>query len=360
MKRKKTVRFVPHPETVRKYKILLMLFFLTIAALPILFVIYVSITEGVLVISFVKLLYMAIGYLLYAVGCFKAIDYLIKGYKIVYFNPKILTMNLIFELVLVAPIFIIFFGFWGWSLLIPGDMAMVFFSIPFILVLVYVVLMGFLINVFNFLSVYANMMYLDDIFEGNERSSWQYIMSSMSKLGTSIRYALTKEVIFLPAALLGRVSRTAGAAASQTLEIATAFTVPMIVLEKMGVKQAFEASSKMIKRNISKVPDVLFLLNAPELWGIFLALVMFFANMFIGFALFEQPINDLIAAGKFGMGPFILISQMFLLIMVPSVLFVLYYATVGSSSKVMGMMLFYFKLKGYPVDLETIKKYDVE
>jgi hypothetical protein len=357
---KKTVKFVPHPETVRKYKIILMLFFLIIAILPLAFVIYVSMAEGILAVTFLRIIYMTIGYVVYAIGCYKAIDYLIKGYKIVYFNPKILTMNLIFELVLVAPIFIIFFGFWGWAILIPGNIAMVFFFIPFILVLVYVVIMGFLINVFNFLSVYANLLYLDDIFEGNERSSWQYIMSSMSKLGTAIRYALTKEVIFLPAAMLSGMNRTVGAAASQTLEIATAFTVPMIVLEKMGIKQAFENSGKMIKNNISKVPDVLFLLNAPELWGIFLALVMFFANMFIGFGLFEQPINDLIAAGDFGLGPFIWISQMFLLIMVPSVLFVLYYATVGSSSKTMGIMLFYFKLKGYPVDLETIKKYDVE
>jgi hypothetical protein len=186
---KKTVKFVPHPETVRKYKIILMLFFLIIAILPLAFVIYVSMAEGILAVTFLRIIYMTIGYVVYAIGCYKAIDYLIKGYKIVYFNPKILTMNLIFELVLVAPIFIIFFGFWGWAILIPGDIAMVFFFIPFILVLVYVVIMGFLINVFNFLSVYANLLYLDDIFEGNERSSWQYIMSSMSKLGTAIRYA---------------------------------------------------------------------------------------------------------------------------------------------------------------------------
>lgn len=362
MTERETVKFVPHPETVRKYKILLMAFFLIVALLPILFVLYISIIEGILLLTITELIYMAFGYILFAVGCFKTIDILIKGYSIVYFNPKILTMNIFFELVLITPVFLMFFGFWGYMPFVSTEIAFLLLVLSFVLVLVYIIAMGFLINVFKFLSVYANLLYLSDTFEGKQKSSFGYIMSSLSKLGTAVKYALGKEVVYTPTALMHAIgAERMAAATSQTLDIVTVFTIPIIVLEKLKVKEAFENSMNIVKKNAKKIPEIFFLLKGPEMFGIVLALVALFANMIVGVLILEELIKqsaegDVLMSSTYGL---VMIAQIFLVFMIPSTLFVIYYASVGSSSKYMAIMLFYFKLKGYPVDLETIKTYQI-
>ncbi|OGI12640.1 hypothetical protein A3K64_03600 [Candidatus Micrarchaeota archaeon RBG_16_36_9] len=342
----KTVRLIPNPDILSKHKRIVILFFLILGILPILFSYVLFYKDNLnFIINFIISI---IWYIIYTIGAFKGIDTLIKGYKVLYFNPKILLMNLIFLVILIIPIFALFFGF-----SIPlflnssSQLQLGIFIVSLLLLVFYVSFLFFAINIVHFLSIYAELLYLFDSFSGKPSSSLHYVMSSLSKIKTGIKFALTKEIISIPGAIIG--SRTF----SKLVEIATVFSVPLIILEKLTIKEAFEESSKMSSKQI---PEIDFVLTGPSLIAIYIILALLLFGSFLIPGFFIEKIMS--SSGfSYNMYNYVIIISIFLSYLIPSIIITLYYTGVVSGIQDMSILLLYLKSKGYPVNIEEIRNF---